>query len=162
MGASRKHVLSTSFISARLSQRWHSWTTMMDIAFPRDRAVTFVARRAKSVTVRSSCINPGSALPSCICRIAMACRAESGRQLTGFGRETQTVPPKGGVSWAQVHRDRSLHLGNACVPPGSPAIEDSEDGGDGRAASGCERGHSRLRQLLMHLLEKRHRSKPWL
>ncbi len=75
-----------SFISARLSQRWCSWTTMVDIAFPRDRAVTFVARRAKSVAVRSSCINPGSVLPSCTClsalawwtcRIAMACRAEA-------------------------------------------------------------------------------------
>ncbi len=42
--------------------------------------------RAKSVAVRSSCINPGSVLPSCTClsalawwtcRIAMACRAEA-------------------------------------------------------------------------------------
>ncbi len=42
-------------------------------------------RRAKSVAVRSSCINPGSVLPSCTClsalawwtcRIAMACIAE--------------------------------------------------------------------------------------
>ncbi len=33
MGASRKRALATSFISARLSQRWHSWTTMVDIAF---------------------------------------------------------------------------------------------------------------------------------
>ncbi len=86
MGASRKRALSTSFISARLSQRWRSWTTMVDIAFPRDHAVTFVASRAKSVAERSSCINPGSVLPSCTClsalawwtcRIAMACRAEA-------------------------------------------------------------------------------------
>ncbi len=69
--ASRKRALSTSFISARLSQRWRSWTTM-DIAFPRDRTVTFVARRAKSVAVRSSCINPGSVLPSCTCLSALA------------------------------------------------------------------------------------------
>ncbi len=46
MGASRKRALSTSFISARLSQRWRSWTTMVDIAFPRDRAATFVTRKA--------------------------------------------------------------------------------------------------------------------
>ncbi len=72
MGASRKCALSTSFISTRLSQRWRSWTTMVDIAFPRDHAVTFVARRAKSVTVRSSCINPGSVLPSCPCLSALA------------------------------------------------------------------------------------------
>ncbi len=48
------------------------------------------------------------------------------------------------------------HLGNARIPPGSPAVEVSKDGGDGQAASGCERGHPRLRQLLMHLREKRH------
>ncbi len=72
LGASRKRALSTSFISARLSQRWRSWTTMVDIAFPRDRAVTFVARRAKSVAVRSSCINPGSVLPSCTFLSALA------------------------------------------------------------------------------------------
>ncbi len=71
-GRRGKRALSTSFISARLSQRWRSWTTMVDIAFPRDRAVTFVARRAKSVTVRSSCINPGSVLPSCTCLSALA------------------------------------------------------------------------------------------
>ncbi len=70
------------------------------------------------------------------------------------------LPASGLLSWAQVHRDRSLHLGNACgVPPGSPTIEGSEDGGDRRTASGCERGYPRLRQLLMHLREKRHRSR---
>ncbi len=85
-GPSRMRALSTSFISTRLSQRWRSWITMVDIAFQRDRAVTFVAHRAKSVAVRSSCINPGSVLPSCTClsalawwtcRIAMACRTEA-------------------------------------------------------------------------------------
>ncbi len=81
---------------------------------------------------------------------------ESGCQLTGLGRETRTVPPSGGVSWAQVHRDRSLHLGNARVPSGHSAVEGSEDGGGGRGASGRERGHPRLRQLLMHLREERH------
>ncbi len=45
---------------------------MVDIAFQRVRAVTFVTRRAKSVAVRSSCINPGSVLPLCICLIALA------------------------------------------------------------------------------------------
>ncbi len=48
------------------------WTTLVDIAFPRDRAVTFVARRAKLVAVRSSCINPGPVLPSCTCLSALA------------------------------------------------------------------------------------------
>ncbi len=32
------------------------------LAFPRDSVVTFVTRRAKSVAVRSSCINPGCTL----------------------------------------------------------------------------------------------------
>ncbi len=95
----------------------------------------------------------------CLARSAMSFGRESGCQLTGFGRETRTVPPSGGVSWAQVHRDRSLHLGNARVPPGHSAVEGSEDGGGGRAASGCERGHPRLRQLLMHLREERHRGR---
>ncbi len=76
--------------------------------------------------------------------------------LDGRGR---TVPPSGGVSWAQVHRDRSLHLGNTRIPTGRPALEGSDDRGDGRVASGRERGHPRLRQLLMHLREKRHRSR---
>ncbi len=60
---------------------------------------------------------------------------------------------------AQVHRDRSLHLGNARVPPGHSAVEGSEDGGGGRADSGRERGHPRTRQLLMHLREERHRGR---
>ncbi len=42
-GAFRNRALSAS-MSARHSQRWRSWTTMVDIARPRDRAVTFVAR----------------------------------------------------------------------------------------------------------------------
>ncbi len=37
-----------------------------------------------------------------------------------------TIPPSGGVLRAQVQRDRSLHLGNARVTPGSPAIEGRE------------------------------------
>ncbi len=60
-------------------------------------------------------------------------------------RPSTGPPPSGGISRAQVHSDRSLHLGNARVPPGSHADEGSEDGGEGRAASGRERGHQRLR-----------------
>ncbi len=41
---------------------------------------------------------------------------ESGRQFTGFGRETRTIPPSGGVLQAQVHCNRTLHLGNVNVP----------------------------------------------
>ncbi len=64
--ASRKLTLSTSLLSARLSHRWHSWTTHVDIAFPRDCAATSLARRARSVAERSSCFNLGLVLPSCI------------------------------------------------------------------------------------------------
>ncbi len=44
----------------------------------------------------------------CLARSTVSFGRESGCQLTGLGRETRTVPPSGGVSWAQVHRDRSL------------------------------------------------------
>ncbi len=44
----------------------------------------------------------------------MACRAEA------VSLQARTVPPSGGVSWAQVHRDRSLHLGNAAYPLATP------------------------------------------
>ncbi len=64
--ALRKLNLSTSLLSARLSHRRRSWTTSVDIAFPRDCAVTSLTRRARSVTERSSCFNLGLVLPSCI------------------------------------------------------------------------------------------------
>ncbi len=67
---------------------------------------------------------------------------KSGSQFTGFGRETRTIPPSGGVLQAQVHRNRTLHLGNVNVPPSRPAIEGSEDGGGRRAASGRKKGPS--------------------
>ncbi len=67
---------------------------------------------------------------------------ESGRQFTGFGRETRTIPPSGGVLQAQVHCNRTLHLGNVNVPPSRPAIEGNEDGGGRRAASGRKKGPS--------------------
>ncbi len=95
----------------------------------------------------------------CLARSTVSFGRESGCQLTGLGRETRTVPPSGGVSWTQAHRDRSLHLGNSRVPPGHSAVEGSEDGGGGQAASGRERGHPRTRQLLMHLREERHRER---
>ncbi len=55
-----------SLLSARLSHRRRSWTTSVDIAFPRDCAATSLARRARSVAERSSCFNLGLVLPSCI------------------------------------------------------------------------------------------------
>ncbi len=67
---------------------------------------------------------------------------ESGHQFTGFGRETRTIPPSGGVLQAQVHCNRTLHLGNVNLPPSRPAIEGSEDGGGKGAASGRKKGPS--------------------
>ncbi len=56
--------ISCTFMSARHSQRWRSWTTSMDIARPRDCAITFVARSARSVAAHSSCITVRSWPPS--------------------------------------------------------------------------------------------------
>ncbi len=56
----RESVLCRRPSSRQVEPEMALWTTIVDIAFPRDRAVTFVARRARSVAVRSSCINPGS------------------------------------------------------------------------------------------------------
>ncbi len=85
-GAFRNCTFSCSFMSVRHSQRWRSWTTSVDIARPRDCAVTFVARSARSVAARSSCRTARSCPPSCrflsalawwTCSNAMACRAEA-------------------------------------------------------------------------------------
>ncbi len=78
----------------------------------------------------------------CLVHSTISFGHENSGQLTGFGRETGNIPPSGGILWAQV-----------------PTIEGSEDGGDRQAGSGRERGHPRLRQLLMHLRGKRHQSK---
>ncbi len=57
----------------------------------------------------------------CLARSTISFGLENGCHLTGL-RETRTVPPSGGVSRAQVHRDpdRSLRLGNAHVPLAAP------------------------------------------
>ncbi len=176
MGASRKRALSTSFISARLSQRWRSWTTMVDIAFPRDRAVTFVARRAS----QSPCAAPasprvGTTLVHLFERLGLVnlqdshgvqarlpgpqhCKLWPRERLSAY--RPWTGDADGSSKWRRfvgtsAPRPLSLHLGNARVRPGHSAIEGSEDGGGGRAASGRERGHPRTRQLLMHLREER-------
>ncbi len=71
-------------VVAELERRWRQ----QEGAFgdEQTRAVTYVALRARSVAVRSSCNTPGSASPSTLCfnalawwtcRRAMACRAEA-------------------------------------------------------------------------------------
>ncbi len=63
-----------------------------------------------------------------LARSAISLGSQGYRQLTGFGWEAWTVPPVGGVLRAQVHHNRSLHLGNINVPPGRPTIEGGEEG----------------------------------
>ncbi len=53
-------------MSTSHSQRWRSWTTSVDIAQPRDRVITFVARGARSGAVRSSFRTSGSWPPPCM------------------------------------------------------------------------------------------------
>ncbi len=53
-------------MSTRHSQRWHSWTTNVDITQPRDRAITFVAHGARSGAVRSSFRTSGLWPPPCM------------------------------------------------------------------------------------------------
>ncbi len=66
------------------------------------------------------------------------------------GRFLQVAP----FCFHKCTANHSLLLGNVLVHPSHPAIEGSEDGGGRQAASGCERGHPRLFQLLMHLQKK--------
>ncbi len=76
--ASRKLTLSTSLLSARLSHRRRSWTTSVDIAFPRDCAVTS-SRRAQFLLqprVGTTLVHL-NALAWCTHRIAMACSAQA-------------------------------------------------------------------------------------
>ncbi len=54
IGASRRKPFSFSLISVRFSHRWHSAATKPVRLRPTTRAVCLVARRAKSVALRSS------------------------------------------------------------------------------------------------------------
>ncbi len=47
IGESKKRCLSDSLISAWFNHRWRSWTTSVDIVWPRDRAVTFDTLKGK-------------------------------------------------------------------------------------------------------------------
>lgn len=60
MGELRNLTLSVSLMSAIHSQRWRSWTTIVNITQPTDCAVTLVARSARSVAARSSLRTCGS------------------------------------------------------------------------------------------------------
>ncbi len=71
-GRSGSRCLSDYLISARFSHRCRSWITRVDIVWPRDRFVTFIAWSARSVRVRSSWIKHESELPSWSCFNALA------------------------------------------------------------------------------------------
>ncbi|CAM4550153.1 unnamed protein product [Leuciscus chuanchicus] len=119
--------------------------------------MTFVARREKSVAVRSSCNNPGSELPSCsfclmdrqdghgvqgrggLSSCWVSLRSQSCHRLTHLGREVRTIPSGGGTLQAQVHHNCTLYLWNIHVTLGSPVIKGGERGGERRIASGSKR-----------------------
>ncbi len=117
------------------------WTTSVDIAFPRDCAVTSVAHRARSVAERSSCFNLGLYYPRALysqdchgrqrrgglARSTVSFGRESGRQLQAWTGDEDNSPSDG-VLQAQVHRNRTLHLGNVNVPPSRSAIEGRKRG----------------------------------
>lgn len=168
MGASRKCTLSTSLISTRLNQRWTYWTTRADIAFPRDCVVTPVARKGE-VSQRAQLLHQprvGSTLvhllkPWLVNFAGLPWHAGQ-RQLgpqhhKPWQRERPTAyrpwtgdadySSSGGVLRTQVHRNRTLLLGNVDAHPSCPTIEGSEDGGRKRAASGRKKGPSTTTSL---------------
>ncbi len=93
--------------------------------------------------MRSSCINFGLVLPLCICfsalawwtcRIAIACRAEAAWPTVLSALAARAADSLQALDrrrerflhmavfffWAQVHRNRSLHLGNVHIPLAAP------------------------------------------
>ncbi len=64
-GAFRNCTFSCTFMSGRHSHRWCFWTTSVDIARPRDCAITFVARSTRFVAACRSRLTARSWPPSC-------------------------------------------------------------------------------------------------
>ncbi len=98
----------------------------------------------------------------------MACRAEAAWPAAAVS--LQALDGRRGrflqVAAFRGHRCIAIALstwGMPAYPPGHSAVEGSEDGGGRQGASGRERGHPRLCQLLMHLREERHwgRARLW-
>ncbi len=77
-------------------------------------------------------------------------RSDMARSTVSFGRKrpsayrlwtgVRTIRPSGRVLRAQVHRNRTLCLGNVNVTHSRPVIEGSEDEGGRRDASGHKKG----------------------
>ncbi len=106
--ASRKLTLSTSLLSARLSHRRRSWTTSVDIAFTRDCAVMrgqstsavpastsgwYYPRAFKCLGLVYLQDSHGMQRRGGLARSTVSFGRENGRQFTGFGWETRTIPP---------------------------------------------------------------------
>ncbi len=129
MGALRKHALSTSFISARLSERWLPEGPRCDFRRSKSEVSHHVQllhqpRVSTTLVHLFECLglvnlqdSHGVQGRGCLARSTIS---KSDRQLTGFGRKMRTIPPSGSISWAQVHHDHSLHLGNAHIPLAAP------------------------------------------
>ncbi len=71
-GESRKEILSAYFISVRFNLRWRSSTTRLAMDLPITSSVILVARRARSVALRSSLKAAGFGLDSSIERRSFA------------------------------------------------------------------------------------------
>ncbi len=151
IGESRKRCLSDSLISAKVSHRWRSWTTNVDIVWPRARAVDFsspLARVRRCGAVPANHLGQHHPRAGCFkrlawwtCRRAMACRAkrpvQQHRKPWPLER-TRTYSALGGRRGLPLQRQRPA--GKAAwqwrarpggTPPtlGLSAVECGEDGG---------------------------------
>ncbi len=94
-GASRKRAMSTSFISARLSQSEVSRRAQLLHQPWVGTTLMHLFERLGLVSLQDSHGVQGG---GCLARSTVSFGRESGCQLTGLGREIRTVPPSGGVS----------------------------------------------------------------
>ncbi len=91
-------------MSTRHSQRWRSWTTSVDIARSRYRAITFVARGARSGAVRSSSQN--------FRIVTTPVHVQTRRVTTGPEEEARFALPGGDSIGTHLHRNWPLHRGD--------------------------------------------------
>lgn len=119
MGVTRKQTFSVSFISARSNQRCRSWTSRVDIIWPRakcsvSRRVHFLQQpRLRTTLVQlfeSFCLmdlqdDPGMHGVGGLSSSGVSLSSQSCHRLTHLGQEARTIPPGGGTLRAQVHRN---------------------------------------------------------
>ncbi len=170
IGESKKRCLSDSLISAKVSHRWRSWTTNVDIVWPRARAVTFVARRARSVAVnqlgqhhpRATALTPwpgglaggpwraGRKRP-----VQQHCKPWPSERTRTYRPWTEGVdyPSRRQRPAGRAACNGALNWGDLHIPLGRPTVEGGEDGGGTRPVSGRKRCLPRPSHLLMHFRE---------